>query len=104
MARRIRDQNVSSAVLPCTASIEEIQAYKPIGIVLSGGPCSVYDADAPPADLNVLGLGVPVLGICYGLQFITHHLGGKVRSAEKREYGHAEVNIVSATNDAAKPL
>lgn len=98
IARRIREQNVFSAVLPCTASIEEIQAYKPIGIVLSGGPCSVYDTDAPPADVNVLGLGVPVLGICYGLQFITHHLGGKVRSAEKREYGHAEVSIIDDKN------
>src|SRR6201999_227274 len=98
IARRIREQNVFSAVLPCTASLEEIQSYKPIGIVLSGGPCSVYDADAPPADPKVLGLGVPVLGICYGLQFITHHLGGKVRSAEKREYGHADVDIVDDKN------
>jgi GMP synthase (glutamine-hydrolysing) len=98
IARRIREQNVFSAVLPCTASLEEIQAYKPIGIVLSGGPCSVYDADAPPADPRVLGLGVPILGICYGLQFITHHLGGKVRAAEKREYGHADVHVVDDKN------
>jgi GMP synthase (glutamine-hydrolysing) len=98
IARRIREQNVFSAVLPCTASLEEIQAYKPIGIVLSGGPCSVYDADAPPADPKVLDLGLPVLGICYGLQFITHHLGGKVRAADKREYGHAEVRIVDDKN------
>jgi GMP synthase (glutamine-hydrolysing) len=98
IARRIREQNVFSAVLPCTASLEEIQAYKPIGIVLSGGPCSVYDADAPPADPKVLGLGVPILGICYGLQFITHHLGGKVRAADKREYGHADVRIVDDKN------
>ncbi|MFL6426728.1 MAG: glutamine-hydrolyzing GMP synthase [Acidobacteriaceae bacterium] len=104
IARRIREQNVFSAVLPCTASIEEIQAYKPIGIVLSGGPCSVYDADAPPADAKVLALDVPVLGICYGLQFITHHLGGKVRSAEKREYGHAEVSIVDAKNPLFESL
>jgi GMP synthase (glutamine-hydrolysing) len=104
IARRIREQNVFSAVLPCTASIEEIQAYKPIGIVLSGGPCSVYDADAPPADAKVLGLGVPVLGICYGLQFITHHLGGKVRSAEKREYGHADVTIVDDKNPLFESL
>jgi GMP synthase (glutamine-hydrolysing) len=104
IARRIREQNVFSAVLPCTASMEEIQAYKPIGIVLSGGPCSVYDADAPPADAKVLGLGVPVLGICYGLQFITHHLGGKVRSAEKREYGHAEVSIVDGSNPLFESL
>jgi GMP synthase (glutamine-hydrolysing) len=98
IARRIREQNVFSAVLPCTASLKEIQAYKPIGIVLSGGPCSVYDADAPPADPKVLDLGLPVLGICYGLQFITHHLGGKVRAADKREYGHADVQIVDEKN------
>lgn len=93
IARRTREQNVFSVVLPCTAPLAEIQAHKPIGIVLSGGPSSVYDADAPPADPAVLKLGVPVLGICYGLQFIVHHLGGKVRSAPKREYGHAEVSI-----------
>jgi GMP synthase (glutamine-hydrolysing) len=100
IARRIREQNVFSAVLPCTGSIAEIQAYKPVGIVLSGGPCSVYDADAPPADPKVLDLGLPILGICYGLQFITHHLGGTVRPADKREYGHAEVEVV----DAGDPL
>jgi GMP synthase (glutamine-hydrolysing) len=93
IARRIRELNVFSAVLPCTVPLAEIQALKPIGIVLSGGPSSVYDADAPPADPELLNLGVPVLGICYGLQFIVHHLGGKVRSASKREYGHAEVTI-----------
>jgi GMP synthase (glutamine-hydrolysing) len=100
IARRIREQNVFSAVLPCTAPISEIQAQNPIGIVLSGGPCSVYDTDAPPADPAILNLGLPVLGICYGLQFITHHLGGRVRSASKREYGHAEVDLI----DSANPL
>jgi GMP synthase (glutamine-hydrolysing) len=100
IARRIREQNVYSAVLPCTAKIDEIRALNPVGIVLSGGPCSVYDADAPPADPEVLNLGLPVLGICYGLQFITHHLGGRVRSAVKREYGHAEVEVI----DTANPL
>jgi len=94
IARRIREQNVFSVVLPCTASIDEIRAQKPIGIILSGGPCSVYDSDAPAADPKILDLGLPTLGICYGLQFITHHLGGKVRSAAKREYGHAEVSVV----------
>jgi len=100
IARRIREQNVYSAVLPCTAKIEEIRALNPVGLVLSGGPCSVYDNDAPPADPRILELGLPVLGICYGLQFITHHLGGRVRSALKREYGHAEVEVM----DAANPL
>ena len=100
IARRIREQNVFSVVLPCTAPLSEIQAHKPIGIVLSGGPSSVYDADAPAADARILEQGVPVLGICYGLQFIVHNLGGKVRSAPKREYGHAEVAI----EHAASPL
>ena len=93
IARRIREQNVFSVVLPCTASLEEIRSYSPVGIILSGGPCSVYDADAPPADSRVLELGLPVLGICYGLQFMVHTLGGKVRAAEKREYGHASVEV-----------
>ncbi len=93
IARRIRELNVFSVVLPCTAPIAEIQALKPIGIVLSGGPSSVYDHDAPVADPAFLTTGVPILGVCYGLHFIVHHLGGKVRSALKREYGHAEVTI-----------
>ncbi len=97
IARRIREQNVYSVVLPCTAALETIQQANPAGIILSGGPCSVYDADAPPADPRVLALGVPVLGICYGLHFILHHLGGKVRSADRREYGYADVEIVSQT-------
>jgi GMP synthase (glutamine-hydrolysing) len=100
IARRIREQNVYSAVLPCTAKIEAIRALNPVGLVLSGGPCSVYDSDAPPADPEILNLGLPVLGICYGLQFIAHHLGGRVRSAAKREYGHAEVELI----DGANPL
>ena len=89
IARRIREQNVFSVVLPCTASLDEIRSYSPVGIVLSGGPSSVYDNDAPVADQHVFNLGVPVLGICYGLQFMVHALGGKVRGADKREYGHA---------------
>ena len=93
IARRIREQNVFSAVLPCTASLDEVRGYNPVGIVLSGGPCSVYDADAPPADERVLSLGLPVLGICYGLQFIVHKLGGKVRPGRKREYGPADVSL-----------
>jgi GMP synthase (glutamine-hydrolysing) len=93
IARRIRELNVFSVVLPCTVPLAEIRAYQPIGIILSGGPSSVYDADAPVADPEMLNLGLPILGICYGLHFIVHHLGGKVRSAPRREYGHADVNI-----------
>ena len=93
IARRIREQNVFSVVLPCTASLEEVEKHHPAGIILSGGPCSVYDADAPPADERVLHLGLPVLGICYGLQFMTYKLGGKVVPGDKREYGHAQVDL-----------
>jgi GMP synthase (glutamine-hydrolysing) len=102
IARRIREQNVFSVVLPCTAGIAEILALSPRGLILSGGPSSVYDADAPAADPAILALGLPVLGICYGLQFIVHHLGGKVRPADKREYGHAEVTLV--LDPGATPL
>src|SRR6202142_1874260 len=65
IARRIREQQVFSAILPCTASLEEIRALEPVGLVLSGGPSSVYDAAAPVCDPKVLALDVPVLGICY---------------------------------------
>ena len=95
IARRIREQNVFSVVLPCTASLQEIKGCAPVGIVLSGAPWSVYDKDAPPADARLFELGLPVLGICYGLQFMVHTLGGKVRPADKREYGHAEIDIVA---------
>ncbi len=94
IARRVREHNVFSVVLPCTAPVSEINSYHPIGLILSGGPCSVYDADAPPADPAILTLGLPTLGICYGLQYIVHHLGGKVSPADKREYGHAEVSFL----------
>ena len=93
IARRIREQEVFSAVLPCTAKREEVRAYEPVGIVLSGGPSSVYDADAPHCDPNVLQLGIPVLGICYGMQWMTHTLGGKVGRATRREYGPAHLEI-----------
>jgi GMP synthase (glutamine-hydrolysing) len=93
IARRIREQKVFSVVLPFNASLEEIRSYSPVGIILSGGPSSVYDKGAPLADKSVFELGIPVLGICYGLQFMVYALGGKVRPAAKREYGHAKVEI-----------
>ena len=93
IARRIREQQVFSAVLPCTSSIEEIRKLEPAGIILSGGPSSVYDAYAPKCDPKVLALGIPVLGICYGMQWITHTLGGTVEKAERREYGRAQLSV-----------
>jgi GMP synthase (glutamine-hydrolysing) len=93
IARRIREFNVFSVVLPCTTPLEKVLALKPVGIVLSGGPSSVYDDTAPKADPAILNTGLPILGICYGLQFMTHHLGGRVVPAAAREYGHAEVTV-----------
>jgi GMP synthase (glutamine-hydrolysing) len=92
IARRIREQEVFSAILPCTASLAEIRAFEPVGIVLSGGPSSVYDADAPMCDPKILELGLPVLGICYGMQWLAHALGGEVERAQRREYGRADLD------------
>jgi GMP synthase (glutamine-hydrolysing) len=104
IARRIRELKVFSVVLPCNAALDEIKGYRPAGIILSGGPSSVYDVDAPPADERVLALGRPVLGICYGLHYIVQKLGGKVRPGPKREYGHAEVNISHASSRLFRQL
>ena len=97
IARRIREQRVFSAILPCTSRVEEILDYKPAGIVLSGGPSSVYDADAPKCDPGVLSTGVPVLGICYGMHWITKALGGTVEPAGRREYGRAEFSAADGS-------
>jgi GMP synthase (glutamine-hydrolysing) len=93
IARRIREQEVFSAILPCTTSLAEIGKLEPVGIVLSGGPSSVYDTGAPACDSQILQLGIPVLGICYGMQWLTHALGGKVERAERREYGPARLDM-----------
>ncbi len=96
IARRIREQQVFSAVLPCTSSVEEIMQHEPVGLVLSGGPSSVYDPAAPKCDPKVLDLKIPVLGICYGMQWLAYTLGGKVERADRREYGPADLDIEKA--------
>ncbi len=96
IARRIREQHVYCEVQPCTASFDTIRALEPRAIVLSGGPSSVYDAGAPTMDPKIVELGVPVLGICYGLQLLAHLLGGKVEKANAREYGAARVTVEKA--------
>ncbi|MGH9702309.1 MAG: glutamine-hydrolyzing GMP synthase [Candidatus Acidiferrales bacterium] len=93
IARRIREQEVFSAVLPCTASLEEIRKWEPAGVVLSGGPRSVYDADAVVCDPKVLQMGLPVLGICYGMHWMAQTLGGKVQRAQHREYGPSQLVV-----------
>ncbi|HYL82740.1 MAG TPA: glutamine-hydrolyzing GMP synthase [Candidatus Angelobacter sp.] len=104
IARRIREQQVFSAILPCTTPIDEIRKMEPAGIVLSGGPSSVYDADAPKCDPNVLAMGIPVLGICYGMQWIAHTLGGKVEKADRREYGRAYLKVDCAGGPSSSEL
>jgi GMP synthase (glutamine-hydrolysing) len=93
IARRVREQQVFSAILPCTVSLDEMRRLEPAGIILSGGPSSVYDKDAPKCDPGVLRMGIPVLGICYGMQWVAKNLGGKVEPAERKEYGPARLNI-----------
>ncbi|HEY7738823.1 MAG TPA: glutamine-hydrolyzing GMP synthase [Candidatus Limnocylindria bacterium] len=92
IARRIRELNVYSVLLPHDTPWQEITAREPLGIVLSGGPASVYDADAPQADPRLWDGTIPVLGICYGVQLMAHQLGGRVAPAERREYGPATVH------------
>ena len=92
IARRIREQRVYSEIWPCTESLSAIQAYRPSAIVLSGGPSSVHEAGAPEIDAALFELGVPVLGICYGMQLMTQLLGGQVTRAEHHEYGRADIH------------
>jgi GMP synthase (glutamine-hydrolysing) len=93
IARRVRDCGVFSELLPHHVSLEEIARRKPCGIILSGGPASVYADGAPPLDLGLLELGVPVLGICYGMQLLMHTLGGRVEQAEVGEFGRSELHV-----------
>ncbi len=93
IARRIRECNVYSELLPFDTPWEKIANLKPKGIIMSGGPSSVYEAGAPLAPSYIYESRLPVLGICYGMQAMTHQLGGKVISATKREYGHAVLHV-----------
>ena len=93
IARRIRESKVYCEIHSHMISIEEIKKLNPIGIILSGGPMSVYDENSPALDNNILSLQKPILGICYGLQILCKNLGGIVESAKDREYGKAELNI-----------
>src|SRR5436190_2333546 len=93
IARRVRDCGVFSELLPHHVPLQEIVARKPRGIILSGGPASVYAPDAPALDRALLDLGVPVLGICYGMQLLVHELGGRVEQAEVGEFGRSDLHV-----------
>jgi GMP synthase (glutamine-hydrolysing) len=96
IGRRIREANVYTEIVPFSIPLDKLKAYQPKGIVLSGGPSSVYETDAPICDSAILKLGIPVLGICYGMQLIGKELGGRVEPATRREYG-------SQTLESAQP-
>lgn len=93
IARRVREQKVYSEIFPFNAPFEKIRAFGPKGIILSGGPSSVYDEGAPIPDGKIFSLGVPVLGICYGMQIMAYMSEGVVARADRREYGRAEILI-----------
>ena len=93
IARRVRECNVYSEIVPYDTPIEKIKEKNPKGIIFTGGPASVYLEDSPMCDKQIFELGIPILGICYGMQLMTHMLGGEVQRAEKREYGVTKVDI-----------
>jgi len=96
IARRIRELGVYCEIHPCTLSLAEVQAKKPVSILLSGGPASVLAEGAPTVERGIFELGVPVLGICYGMQLMTRVLGGRVEKGDRHEYGHARLTILEA--------
>ena len=93
IARAVREQNVYCEIMPWRAGMDKIRAYGAKGIILSGGPHSVYEENAPQISDEIFSLGVPVLGICYGMQYIAHRLGGVVRTAPVSEYGKQYLNV-----------
>src|SRR5262245_55946785 len=94
IARRIRELHVYCEIHPCTLSFDAVRAMKPTAVVLSGGPASVYEEGAPTTDARVFELGVPVLGICYGMQLTCRLLGGHVEGSNEREYGAATIEVI----------
>jgi GMP synthase (glutamine-hydrolysing) len=97
IARRVREQSVYCEIHPYNMALAKIKEFKPKGIILSGGPSSVYDKDAPHSDLGIYDLGIPVLGICYGMQLMTQQLGGRVERCDKREFGRASLLLDGAS-------
>jgi GMP synthase (glutamine-hydrolysing) len=97
IGRRIREANVYSEIVPFNVSLDTIKRYQPKGIILSGGPDSVYEPGAPTCSRELFNLDIPVLGVCYGMQLIGKELGGRVEPSNRREYGHREIDISDAS-------
>src|SRR5262245_51435027 len=104
IARRTRECNVYCEIHPGTLSLEELKALRPDAIILSGGPGSVYDEDSPKCPTGIFDLGIPILGICYGLQLMGHLLGGSVEAGTEREYGPADLSVLEPTGIFARFL
>ena len=98
IARRIRETHVYSEVLSYRTSIDDLQQLNPKGIILSGGPSSVYEDYAPQCDPAIWQLGIPILGVCYGMQLMVKQLGGDVEQADRGEYGKAALKIDDPTD------
>ncbi len=97
IARRVRECQVYSEIVRFDISAADVKKLKPNGIILSGGPASVYDEDAPHVDPQIFSLGIPVLGVCYGMQLMAHHLGGQVEFSARREYGAAVLHVMDGS-------
>lgn len=95
IARRLREFGVYTEIVPYFETIQSIRAKNPKGIILSGGPASVYEEGAYMPDSEIFDLGIPVLGICYGMQYIAYHFGGKVIRAKEQEFGKAKLEILA---------
>ncbi len=95
IARRVRESRVYCQIEPPSVTVEAVKTMNPEGIILSGGPSSIYEKNSPKMDPAVFDIGIPVLGICYGMQFMVASLGGTVEPAQRREYGFAELNIIN---------
>ena len=93
IARRVRELGVYSIIKPYSVSLDEIKKINPKGIIFTGGPSSIYEDNSPKCDKEIFNLGIPILGICYGMQFMAYTLNGKVKEATTREYGEMKVNI-----------
>jgi GMP synthase (glutamine-hydrolysing) len=93
IARRVRENNVYCQIEPATVTMDKINDLKPKGIILSGGPSSIYEDNSPTIDPSIFNLGIPILGICYGMHYMVHTLKGKIKKADKREYGFANLDI-----------
>ncbi len=104
IARRLREDKIYCEILPYHTSVEDIKAKNPKGVILSGGPSSVYNKDAYEVDQGVYSMGIPVLGICYGMQRIAVDFGGSVVRSDHHEYGKAELNILNANTEKCSPL